>query len=145
MSYIIYLDIWTNTQITLTRVHSLFSQTSVNFHVISNILLKSTQCTCANPLHNLIIDMRQNSPAGEKNGNICTSAVECHYNTVQHNIADITHSTAITEAEHKSDFEFTKHTPQHTLTDDLLWENWPCYNGITLYPILLSHCGRLTQ
>ena len=56
---------------------------------------------------------------------------------MQHNIA---YSTPVTEAEHKSEFEFTAGSPYLALTGELwgvcceeLGENWPRYNGTALY------------
>ena len=52
---------------------------------------------------------------------------------------DIIYSTALTAAEHQSDFELTTDTPYLTLTGELwgvtcedLGENWLCYNSTTL-------------
>ena len=53
---------------------------------------------------------------------------------------DISHTTALTNAEYKWDFRFTKDTPYLFLTGEL-WSvyceefgvNWPRYNGTALY------------
>ena len=60
-------------------------------------------------------------------------------------IHDITYSTLVTDAQHKSKFVFITDTPFLALTGEL-WavyceefgENWSRYNGTTLY-----HHGRL--
>ena len=61
----------------------------------------------------------------------------CAVITVQYNMS---HTTALPDAEHKSDLTFTKDTPYLALTVELrsvscedLGENWPRYNGTALY------------
>ena len=60
-----------------------------------------------------------------------SSTSECRYNADQYTI--IAHITAVTVVEYGGVFQPPKDTPYLALTAMILGENWPCYNGTTLY------------